>query len=272
MSIGDETMPLGTGGGPIAVVSGRGKTGRAVASALNRTGQNTRVIGRHESRDLVAAFSRCGGVYIIAANMHPAEPEFTTEVLRAAYANGISRIVYHSVAAPYAPAMPHHLGKAHAEDLVRRSGAEWTILQPCAYMQNFFSGIDNATIEVPYNIDRPFGLVHLGDIAQAAATVLMGDHHIGATYELGGPDLVSIRDVAGIAERVLGREITLRQITAEQWSTGPAAELDQREREWLLAMFDYYDRYGFQAGGKVLGALLGRAPRSVAQVLQFRTH
>ena len=49
---------------------------------------------------------------------------------------GVGRAVYHSVASPYAPAMPHHLGKAASEDVVRRSGLGWTILQPGAYLQN----------------------------------------------------------------------------------------------------------------------------------------
>jgi uncharacterized protein YbjT (DUF2867 family) len=101
--------------------------------------------------------------------------------------------------------MPHHLAKARAEDVVRRSPFAWTILQPCAYVQNLVPALRAGTpyLEMPYDVDRPFGLVDL--VAEATARVLLDDGHAGATYELGGPDLVSVSDVASAASAVLGR-------------------------------------------------------------------
>ena len=70
--------------------------------------------------------------------------------------------------------MPHHLGKAVSEDLVRRSGLAWTILQPGAYLQNLdVSG----PIEVPYYVDAVFGFADLADVAEVAALVLTEDGH-----------------------------------------------------------------------------------------------
>lgn len=254
----------------IAVLSGRGKTGRAVVSALARAGADARALGRAEQADLPAAVAGCDALYLMAPNMAADEPAFVEAALAAARAAGIRRVVYHSVAAPYAPRMPHHLNKAVGEDLVRRSGADWTILQPCAYIQNPLPGLQGGSpaIEVAYDPDRTFGLVDVEDVAEAAATVLLRADDVGATYELGGPEQVSMRTVAGIAAEVLARPVPLRRLTAHEWSVGAGAALEPRVRDWLLAMFAYYDDHGLPTGHRPLGALLGRPPRDVAQVLR----
>lgn len=255
--------------GEIAVISGRGKTGRAVVSALADVGARARALGRAERPDLVAALAGCRAVYLMAPNMAPDEPGLVTEVLAAARAVGVARVVYHSVAAPYAPLMPHHLNKAVGEDLVRRSGIGWTILQPCAYVQNVLPGLqgEDPGVDVAYDLDAPFGLVDVEDVAQVAATVLTGAEHVGATYELGGPDLVGMRDVATIAQEVLSRPVRVQRISEQAWAVGPAAGLDPRERDWLLAMFAYYDQYGLPSRPQTLATLLGRPPRDVRAVL-----
>lgn len=254
----------------IAVLSGRGKTGRAVVSALNHAGANARALGRAEMVDLSAAVAGCDALYLMAPNMAAEEPAFVETVLATARRAGIRRVVYHSVTAPYAPAMPHHLGKAVAEDVVRRSGAKWTILQPCAYMQNPLPGLQGTdpAVEVAYDLDRPFGLVDLEDVAEAAATVLLREDDIGATYELGGPEAVSMRTVARTAEDLLSRPVRVQRLTDEQWASAAGADLDDRVRAWLLAMFAYYDRHGLPTGHRALEALIGRRPRSLSDVFR----
>lgn len=253
----------------VAIVGGSGKTGRAVHAALDRTGVRARPLGRAAFADLGAALRGVDAVYLIAPNLHPDEPGYVAAVLDAMADAGIARVVYHSVAAPYAPSMPHHLGKAAAEDLVRRSGAAWTILQPCAYVQNLLPGLGGSAgpeLAVPYSVETRFGLVDLADVAAAAAVVITRPGHEGATYELGGPALVSVADVAAAAAHVLGRPVPVRRIEPDAWAA-TAGGLDVREREWLRAMFDYYDRYGLPTGPVPLGALLGRTPAGVRDVL-----
>jgi uncharacterized protein YbjT (DUF2867 family) len=218
-------------------------------------GVATRPLGRAAFDDLPAALAGADAVHVIAPNLHPDEPSYVAAVLAAATEVGVGRVSYHSVASPYVPAMPHHLGKAVSEDLVRRSGLDWTILQPCAYVQNLLPALRAARsaagdLEVPYAVDTPFGMVDLQDVAAATAVVLTGEGHVGATYELGGPALVSVADVAAAAG------LSARRV--------PAGD---DVHPWLRAMFDYYDDHGLPAGGVPLGALLGRAPGSVATVL-----
>jgi NAD(P)H dehydrogenase (quinone) len=228
----------------IAVVGGHGKTGRAVSAALGRRGATAVPLGRADWPDLAGAVTGCAAAYVIAPNLHPDEPAYVAAVVGALGTAGVARVAYHSVASPYVPQMPHHLGKARAEDVVRRSGLAWTILQPGAYLQNLDL---TSPIRVPYDVHAPFGFADLADVGEAAATVLLDDGHTGATYELASR-------VATVAE--LAAEAGVAAERADDWT---GAGLDDRERDWLLAMFAYYDRHGLPVGTLPLQALLGRA-------------
>ena len=149
----------------------------------------------------------------------------------------MGRVVYHSVASPYAPAMPHHVGKAVSEDLVRRSGLAWTILQPGAYLQNLDL---TGPVDLPYSPDVPFGFLDLADLGRAAAAVLTEDGHVGATYEL-ATRVATVRELAAEAG------VAVRQVP------------DPGTHPWLSAMFAYYDAHGLPVGTRVLRALLDRA-------------
>jgi NAD(P)H dehydrogenase (quinone) len=252
----------------IAVLAGRGKTGRAVGSALRARGADVVTVGRAEWPTLATILHGCAAVYVAAPNFHPDERALVAEVLDAASSAGVQRVVYHSVASPYLPAMPHHLAKAASEDVVRRSGLAWSVLQPCAYVQNLLPGLaaDPAAVRVPYDVDLPHALVDLADVAECAATVLLGDGHLGATYELAGP-LTSMREAAAAAASVLGRPVAAERLDPEAWERGAGAGLPAHERLGLRAMFDYYDAHGFLAAARVAGLLLGRPPHGVAEVV-----
>lgn len=220
----------------IAVLGGHGKTGRAVVRALADRGAVAVPLGRGDWDGLADALDGCAAAYVVAPNLHPDEPEYVAEVLVAAQQAGVGRVVYHSVASPYVPAMPHHLGKAAAEDLVRRSGLAWTVLQPGAYLQNLDLG---GPVRVPYDVDARFGFLDLADLGAAAATVLLDEGHEGATYEL--------------ASRVA----TVAELAAEAGVTAERVD-DPGTHPWLSAMFAYYDRHGLPVGTLPLRSLLGR--------------
>lgn len=181
---------------------------------------------------------------------------------------GVSRVVYHSVAAPYAPPMKHHVGKAASEDLVRRSGLDWTIVQPCAYIQNFLPGPMAPDIRVPFDLDARFGMVDLRDVGDAAAVVLDGREHVGATYELGGPAQISVREAAAVATEVLGRPVSPVIESPQEWANRVAGHLSALVSQMFVDMWLYYDCYGLPAGSVTLRALLGRTPNSFADVLR----
>jgi uncharacterized protein YbjT (DUF2867 family) len=170
----------------------------------------------------------------VAPNFHPDEPAYVDHALAACREAAVGRVVYHSVASPYLPEMAHHLGKAEAEHLVRRSGLDWTILQPGVYLQNFDL---TGPVLVPYDVHVRFGFLDLTDLGEAAATVLLHDGHVGATYELASRN-------ASVAELAAEAGTTAAQVDATGAPPG------------LRAMFAYYDAHGLPAGTLVLQALL----------------
>jgi NAD(P)H dehydrogenase (quinone) len=220
----------------IAVLGGHGKTGRAVVAALEERGAEAVPLGRSAWPTLPDALERCDAAYLIAPNLHPDEPSHVGEALAAMSVAGVNRVVYHSVASPYVPQMPHHLGKAVAESRVRTSGLAWTILQPGAYLQNLdLSG----PLDLPYSPDVRFGFLDLADLGRAAAVVLTEPGHGGATYEL-ATRVATVRELADEAG------VPVRRVD------DPGTHL------WLSAMFAYYDDHGLPVGTRVLDALVRR--------------
>jgi uncharacterized protein YbjT (DUF2867 family) len=218
----------------VAILGGNGKTGRAIANSL--LARRTSVLPLGRSDDLPRALRGCDAAYLIAPNLHPDEPAYVAAALTAMAEAGVPRVIYHSVASPYVPEMPHHLGKAAAEDLVRRSALAWTIFQPGVYLQNFNR---SRPLEVPYSVHARFGFLDLHDLGQATAVVLTQDGHDGATYEL--------------ASRVA----TVAELAAE-WGVTATQVADPGLHPWLSAMFAHYDAHGLPVGTLPLRALLGR--------------
>jgi uncharacterized protein YbjT (DUF2867 family) len=281
------TSPTSPPGVPLVLVAGAaGKTGLAVTRAAAAAGLRVRgLVRRPEQRDLVlaagaaeavvadlrdeaslsAAYDGTDAVYHLAPNVHAEEVPLGALAVHVARRTGVRRFVLHSVLHPYAPTMPHHVRKAEVEHLVRTSGLAWTVLQPAAYVQNL---VPADRLAVPYSVDAPFTLVDLHDVAAAAAVVLADDAHRYATYELAGPAVTSVADVARLLTQRTGREVAAVRLDPDAWQAGPGAALPVEAARALRAMFDYYDRHGLVGGCRPLTGLLGRTPNDVRAVIE----
>lgn len=271
----------------VLVIGAAGKTGRAVTRALVERGVRVRAaihLGRrsrvhaadgvHAVRlDLVtgvgveAAVSGVSAVYHLAPNVHPDEVQIAQQVADSALRQGVSRFVFHSVLHPDDASMPHHLRKGRAETSIRARLERATILRPAAYLQNLDRPAQHGRIEVPYSLDTPFTSVDLDDVAEVAAQALTEDGHAGATYDLAGPEQLSVREMAGIAAEVLGRPVDAVTLPIEEWVAGPGDGLPDQAREDLVAMFRSYDREGLVGDPRTLRDLLGRQPHTWQDVL-----
>ena len=275
----------------ILVTGAGGKTGKAVIKALVRAGQPVRawlrraeqaeeipeadtIVGDMEDSSLwYKACRDVEALYLICPNMHAREFGIGQQALQAAQAAGVSRFVYHSVLHPQTEDMPHHWQKLRVEEMIFRSGLPFTILQPCAYMQNILAfRTEIATTGkylVPYDVRARFALVDLDDVAQAAACALTEAGRDGAIYELAGPDNLSSAEIAEQLTEHLQRPIEAVQLPLEQWQrTAEESGLPAATIESLAAMFRYYSAYGLAGNGNVLGWLLGRRPTSLAQFMK----
>ncbi|SNS95870.1 SDR family oxidoreductase [Rhodococcoides kyotonense] len=253
-------------GTDIAVIGAAGKTGSAIVDALppgaRRLVHTARVDGDYAveletGAGLRKALLGSRAVYFIAPNVHPDEPRLLRNVLTAAASAGVSHVVYHSVAWPFSPSMPHHMDKAVCEDELHRSPLNWTVLQPCAYLDNFasvFAG-ESTRISLPYSPDTRFSFVSLRDVAAVAAAVLVeGTRHYGATYELGGPEALSVRELAA------RYSVEVERISLDEWQETVGSTMPAGAAARLRAMFDFYDHHDFLAGRGGFAACEGASP------------
>ena len=269
----------------ILVTGAAGKTGHAVIDALAQTGRPVRAwLRRHEqAQNLKVADTLVGdledarlwreacvgvdAIYLICPNMFTREIEVGKLALQAAQRDGVGRFVYHSVLHPQTEEMPHHWQKLRIEEEIFRSGLPFTILQPCAYMQNVLAYREQIATtgqySVPYSVYSRFALVDLVDVAQAAAKVLIEHGHAGAIYELAGPANLSSEEIAQALADQLRQPVNAVQTPLESWEKS-ASGLPGDTIKALAAMFRYYDSHGLIGNGNVLGWLLGRRPTSMS--------
>ena len=266
----------------ILVTGAAGKTGLAVIQALvrrnvpirafvRREGQRESVLAAGASSVVVGdmmetavyhqAAVNCRAIYHICPNMHPNEVENGRVAIAAAQAAGVQQVVYHSVMHPHIEAMPHHWRKMRVEELLFASGLPITILQPAAYMQNIAASwpqiVADGLYRVPYATTAPFTLVDLHDVAEAAATVLCEDGHIGGIYELAGAERLTPAQMAAAMAQQLAQPVRAEQVA-------PPLSLPEPLRQ----MFDYYDQHGFVGGGWLLARLLKRPSASFSSFLE----
>ncbi len=272
----------------ILVTGAAGKTGQAVVRALLAKGQTVRTLVRNETQcelmsslydtDIVIGdmsvesvlsnlFEGIRAVYHICPNMHPDELNIGLAMISAAKNADVTQFVFHSVLHSQVEAMPHHWQKMRVEEALFASGIPFTILQPAAYMQNILVEWKNiqqeGIIRVPYSPESKGSPVDLNDVAHVASLVLSERDHIGAIYELCGPDILTYQEQATILSEYIDCSIRVEQISLDEWKTlAYGVGLRTYSVESLLKMFLYYDLYGFWGSSHVLSTLLQRPPTS----------
>lgn len=102
--------------------------------------------------------------------------------------------------------------RGEAEAIVRASPLAWTIFRPSVIFGDgdglFFRFASLLRIAPMLPIARAqakFQPVHVGDVAEAFARALVHPHTAGHVYELGGPEIVTLRDVVDRTARMLGK-------------------------------------------------------------------
>lgn len=278
----------------ILVTGAAGKTGLAALAQLSKHAELVRALihraenkhfvleagaqevitGDLRNRDLVRrAIEGVDAIYHIPPNMHPDEFEIGRLIIEAAKTSGVEHFVYHSVLHPHIEDMPHHWQKMRVEELLFKSGLEFTILQPAVYMQNIlgqWNSIENdGYFKMPYPVETKLSLVDLLDVAEAAMIVLTHGGHHGSIYELVGTRPLSQIDLATLLGKLLGREVRADTISIEAWERNAQdAGLDDYAIETLVKMFRYYGEFGFEGNPSVLKWLLGRAPTGFEQAFR----
>ncbi len=135
-------------------------------------------------------------------------------VLARAEAAGVRRVV---VLSSQGVATGRH--PAVLEDSVRRSGLEWTLLQPGAFASNTLQWAES--VRTSREVVAPFGDVALPvvdpeDIAAVAAAALREDGHAGKSYVLTGPAAITPREQAALIGSAVGEPVRFVPQTREE--------------------------------------------------------
>lgn len=276
----------------VLVTGAAGKTGRALLGALRdcpdislhawvHTADQARelaTLGAHQvfTGDMLdrqnwrQALEPVDCLYFICPNMHPHEVELAQLAIQSSQETAVSHFVYHSVLHPQTEEMPHHWQKLRVEESLFRTRLPFTILQPCAYMQNLdihWSGMrTHRKLRLPYAATTVIDMIHLQDLATVAARVVReGKPHWHATYELATGENLSQQAIADLVARHIGSPVHVECLDPSQWEAEARnSGLSAYARQTLKAMFAYYERYGFRGNGHILTALLGQKPISLA--------
>ncbi len=279
----------------VLITGAAGKTGHALVAALRaypdvdvhawvRSADQAQALTALGARQVFAgdmserqhwrqALAAVDILYFICPNMHPREVELAQLAIQSSREAALSHFVYHSVLHPQTEEMPHHWQKLRVEESLFRTDLPFTILQPCAYMQNLdvhWPGLRTCReIRLPYAATTVIDMIHLQDLAAAAARVIVeGRPHWHATYELATGENLSQQAIADLAASQIGATVRLACQNRAQWeAAGRNAGLSAYARRTLWAMFAYYEQYGFRGNGRILAALLGRQPVSLEQYI-----
>ena len=206
------------------VLGGTGKTGRRVAERLRARNLPVRIGSRSgvppfdwEKPDTwPAALHGVDAVYIsyypdVAA---PGAANVIQAITDLAVRSGVGRLLLLSGRG--------EREAQHCEQIVRESGAEWTVLRASWFSQNFSENfflepVLAGEVALPAgNVGEPF--VDADDIADVAAAALTEEGHAGQTYELTGPRLWTFAEAVREIARVTHRDLRFVDVPVEDYT------------------------------------------------------
>ena len=260
---------------PILVLGATGKTGRRIVDQLI----SRRIAVRAGSRSATPSFSwdipstwqaALDGVSAVYLSYYPdlavpGAPEAIEAFTAQALASGVRRLVLLS-----------GRGEAEAqraEQVLQRSGADWTIVRCSWFMQNFSEGafvesLLSGTVSLPVaGVAEPF--VDADDIADVAVAALTADGHVGKLYELTGPRLMTFAQCVEDIARATGKPIRFETVAMEDFARSLVEQQQPAEIvEFLQYLFgEVLDgRNEYVADG--VQRALGRAPRDFSRYAQ----
>jgi uncharacterized protein YbjT (DUF2867 family) len=180
----------------------------------------------------------------------------------------LQQIVYHSVFKAQAfKDVPHFASKLAIENALHEFDLPFTIIRPNYFYQNDAAFKDTMVKTGVYPV--PLGTVgvsavNVRDIAEAAAIALTSNDHLGKTYNLVGPDILSGDKIASIWSAVLERRVRYGGHDMDAFEQ----EMRKTSPSWsafdLRMMFQGFIERGYTAEDgdvEALTKLIGHRPR-----------
>jgi len=158
---------------------------------------------------------------LISTTMVGERPRQHGNAIDAAKAAGVKHIVYTSIidgGNPNHPAVEQHDHYA-TEQLLRKSGLDWTILYNSQYSEAIATAMAIPALEAgtkPDNCgDGKIAFVSRDDCVAVAVAVLTQEDHANKTYNVTGPDLLSVPEAMAMVSEMSGKPIELVPVDDE---------------------------------------------------------
>ncbi|MFL4474561.1 SDR family oxidoreductase [Paeniglutamicibacter sp. MACA_103] len=273
---------------PLAVTGSTGELGGKVAALLSAAGVKQRLLARTPRKAppldgatvLQAAYENTSAtrtaltgaetVFMVSASESRERLEQHCDFVDAAVEAGVRHLVYVSFVGAAQDAV-FTLARDHyaTEEYIRASGLQHTFLRDNFYADFLpeMAGADGV-IRGPAGQGRA-AVVARHDVARTAAAILREpERHVGATYELTGPEALSLAEVARVLSDVGPREVSyvnesVQEAYASRASYGaPQWQLDAWVSTYLaIAAGDLENVSGD------IERITGQPPMSLAQLL-----
>ncbi|MFF3323589.1 NAD(P)H-binding protein [Streptomyces sp. NPDC002889] len=255
----------------VLVTAATGKTGRRVAERLAARGVRARAGSRkgpvvfdwEDESTWAAALHGVDAAYVayFPDLSAPAAPAVMRSFGRLAATAGLRRLVLLSGRGEPEAVV--------AEDALRESGLELTVVRAAFFAQNFsegamYEGVLAGEFAFPAGTTaEPF--VDADDLADVVVAALVEPGHAGEVHELTGPRLVTFEEVAHEIGRATGREVRYVPVSAPEYARMlQQYGLPAPEAEWLAGLFGaLLDGHNASLTDGV-ERVLGRAPKDFA--------
>ncbi|MGB2692423.1 MAG: NAD(P)H-binding protein [Thermodesulfobacteriota bacterium] len=226
--------------GVTLVLGGTGKTGRRIVSQLKDKGLEVRVGSRSgDPKFLWEDQSTWGPVLENVKSVYIAfYPDLAvpgaTDAIKAfselAVKSGVTHLVLLS-----------GRGEEEAqrcEEIVKNSGADWTIVRTSWFAQNFSEAfmrdmVLEGTLALPVGgVKEPF--IDADDIADVAVAALTEEGHKGELYELTGPRLMTFSEAVEQISAATGLKVQFIDIPNEAFMSAMKAQGVPEDYVWLV--------------------------------------
>ncbi len=261
---------------PVLVLGANGKTGRRVCRRLEAAGVPVRAGSRSGTPRFdwddaatwgpVLAGARSAYVTFQPDVAIPGALATVTAFFAAARDHGVRRLVLLS-------------GRGEeeavaAEEALKASGADWTVLSAAWFFQNFsedfyLDPIRAGDVALPVAAAAPEPFIDAEDIADVAFAALTEPGHSGKTYELTGPRAMTFAEAFAEIAAATGRPLRLEAVSPEDYAAAlEAAGLPQAMVDLIVYLFTHLldGRNARPADG--VRQALGREPADFADYVR----
>lgn len=274
--------------GPVGVTGATGNIGGRVARAFAVDGVSQRLVVRDPARapslpgvevarasyaDLEGvrrALAGCQTVLMVSASESATRLDEHRTFVDAAAEAGVEHLVYTSYVGA-GPDATFTLARDHfaTEEHIKASGMAWTFLRDNLYLDFLprMVGADGV-VRGPAGLGR-LAAVAQDDVAAVAVAVLReAAAHAGSTYDLTGPEALTLAEVTEVMSEHLGRDISFHDESLEE---AFASRASYGAPHWQVEA--WVSTYTAIAAGEMAGVsgdverLTGRPPLSLRDLL-----